>query len=254
MNDVTVDEAGRPVGLPASSMPEAFSRLHDDAVAQLQTWTAPDAASARAADRVLSALADDPTAAWRFHSRAHLTASLVVLDPSATYVALTLHAKAKRWFQFGGHLEADDVNVAQAALREGVEESGLRGLRLLPGLTQVDVHELPSAFRWCSEHLDLRFTAVADRVEPSGVEGALDGDGALAHLDVSDESDDVRWFALDHLPDDTEASLRQAIELSRTKVLSASSASPPELSSSPSTLGDDGNAPGRRAPNDAPAR
>lgn len=223
MSDVTVDEAGRPVGLPASSMPPAFARLHDDALAQLRGWTAPDAATSRAQERMLTALADDPTAMWRFHNRGHFTASLVVLDPSATHVALTLHAKAKRWFQFGGHLEADDASVAQAALREGLEESGLSGLRLLPGLTQVDIHALPAAFQWCSEHLDLRFTAIADRVGSADADTTGgDGDtGRLAQLGVSDESDDVRWFALDALPDETEASLRQAIELSRVKVLSA---------------------------------
>ena len=147
--------------------------------------------------RMLDALAADPTAMWRHHSPAHFTASLVVVDADASRVALTLHAKAKRWFQFGGHLEADDASPAAAALREGVEESGLGmgRLRLLPGLLAVDIHPLTGSFRWCTTHLDLRYAAVA--VDES--------------LSASDESDDVRWFDVDALPTDAEPALRDAV-------------------------------------------
>ena len=66
-------------------------------------------------------------------------------------------------------------------------------------LVQVDAHALPPAFDWCREHLDLRYAAIA-----------RSGD-----LVMSDESDDVRWWPVDALPEGTEESLVEAIHLAR---------------------------------------
>ena len=37
------------------------------------------------------------------------------------------------WLQMGGHCEPEDATLADAALREATEESGIDGLTLLPG-------------------------------------------------------------------------------------------------------------------------
>lgn len=182
---------------PRSAMPAAFAALHADARAQLSRWSPPTPRLGATRRRMLDVLAADETAMWRRHSRAHFTASLVVLSPALDEVALTLHAKAKRWFQFGGHFEEHDLGVADAAAREGREESGLADLAVLPGLVQVDTHELPAVFTWCREHLDLRFAAVAP----------------ASALRISDESEDVRWWPVSRLPEGTDPSLRQAVAL-----------------------------------------
>ena len=180
-------------------MPEAFALLRDDARAALTAWQAPTDALEATRARMLDVLEAEPQCMWRHGVRTHFTASLVVLDESLEHVALTLHGKAKRWFQFGGHLEAGDASVRDAAAREGREESGLGDLLVSSDLVQVDAHALPPVFDWCREHLDLRYAAIA-----------RSGD-----LVMSDESDDVRWWPVDALPEGTEESLVEAIHLAR---------------------------------------
>ncbi|MGN6637115.1 MAG: NUDIX hydrolase, partial [Oryzihumus sp.] len=131
---------------------------------------------------------------------AHLTASCLVLDPSGTHVLLTLHRKARQWFQFGGHYEPGDASVLAAATREAREESGLQGLEVHPALLDLDRHALVGSFGRCREHLDLRFTAVAER------------DGGH---EVSAESLDVRWWPVDGLPEDAGEELPRLIAAAR---------------------------------------
>jgi len=122
----------------------------------------------------------------------HLTASTLVLSPGHDRVLLTLHAKARRWFQLGGHCEPEDLTLAGAAAREAAEESGLTDLVLDPVPVQLSEHPVPfcggptGAGEREVHHLDVRFVAVASR---AGGE------------DVSEESLDLRWWPVDTLPD-----------------------------------------------------
>ncbi len=117
---------------------------------------------------------------------AHLTASALVVDERAERALLTLHAKAREWFQFGGHCEDADTTLAGAALREAREESGIADLRLLPGPVQLDAHDVDFCHpRGTVAHLDVRYVAVAPT--------------AATHA-VSEESLDVRWWPVDALP------------------------------------------------------
>ena len=166
-----------------------MSGLHGDARRVLQRWAAPDGGQERLRRAYLEHLGEHPDAMWRTCVPAHLTASLVVLDPGATRVLLSLHRKGNFWVQFGGHCEAGDRTLVEAALREGGEESGLSGLTLVGAdPVHLDRHALSSAFGTCGEHLDVRYAAVA----PS--------DAAAV---PSDESHDVAWFDIDALPDRT---------------------------------------------------
>lgn len=171
--------------------------LHADASRVLADWSAPGAAQRELQERYVSVLAARPDAMTRASRPDHLTASTLVLSADGSSVLLTLHAKAQAWFQFGGHCEPGDATLADAALREAREESGLAGLILDPVPVQLSEHAVP----FCGgplthaesggdpgrqvHHLDVRFVAVAP-------EGA-------AHA-VSDESLDVRWWPADALP------------------------------------------------------
>ena len=93
---------------------------------------------------------------WRSCVPSHLTASAMVLDSAGERVLLALHRKGGFWAQPGGHCEAADATLADAALREATEESGIDGLRLVGGgPVDLDRHQLSSAFGSCGEHLDV---------------------------------------------------------------------------------------------------
>lgn len=166
--------------------------LRSDALRVLRGWepASPDQAALR--ERYVAHLEAHPDGLERACLPAHVTASLLVLDPSLTYVLLTLHAKSGRWFQFGGHTEPADETLAGAALREGIEESGLGAgdLDQDPVPVVLDAHEVPfcgsPADGAVTEHLDVMFWAIA---RPG------------ATTSVSEESIDVRWWPVDALPD-----------------------------------------------------
>ncbi len=130
-----------------------------------------------------------PAAVDRSLGPAHLTASCFVLTPDLTQVLLCFHRKGQFWVQLGGHLEGGDGSLAAAAHREAREESGIADLRL-EGALPADLHrhELSASFGSCRTHWDVGFVAYASP-------------GAVPV--VSDESEQVAWFAVDALPDGT---------------------------------------------------
>jgi 8-oxo-dGTP pyrophosphatase MutT (NUDIX family) len=160
--------------------------LHADALALLRAWTAPDAAQEEVRRRYVAHLEAHPDGLRRDCFPDHVTASTLILSADAEHVLLTLHAKARAWFQMGGHCEDEDATLAGAARREAVEESGVPDLDLDPQPVQLDAHAVPFCSpRGTVHHLDVRFLAVA----PEGAEHA-----------VSEESLDVRWWPWNALP------------------------------------------------------
>jgi 8-oxo-dGTP pyrophosphatase MutT (NUDIX family) len=161
--------------------------LHDDALATLRGWRAPDAGQERLRREYVAHLEAHPDGTRRSCFPDHLTAGTVVLSADGGSVLLNLHRKARRWFAFGGHIEDGDARLADAALREAQEESGVAGLRF----DDVPLHLDRHAVGFCDprgevRHLDVRYGAVA----PEGAGHA-----------ASDESLDVRWWPLDGLPE-----------------------------------------------------
>jgi 8-oxo-dGTP pyrophosphatase MutT (NUDIX family) len=133
----------------------------------------------------------------RTQQEGHLTGSGFVLDSSRTKLLLLHHAKLDRWLQPGGHGEGE-TDPRLVALREVEEETGLTALTPWPDerILDVDVHAIPARRSDPAHlHLDLRYGFVA-------------APGAEARL--SEESRALRWFALDALPADADASLRRA--------------------------------------------
>ncbi len=177
--------------------------LHDDALAALAGWVAPTAAQEILGTRFVAHLADHPDGLERACFPDHLTAGCLVLSPSGDEVLLNLHAKAGRWFAFGGHCEPEDQTLAGAALREAREESGLIDLALDPAPVHLDEHAVGFCDpRGTVHHLDVRFAALAP-------------DGA-AHA-ASTESLDVRWWPVGALPD-LEEEMHTLIRLARERL------------------------------------
>ena len=181
--------------------------LHADAVSVLTAWAAPDPGQEALRQRYVAHLAMRPDGLTRACYPDHLTASTLVMSDDGERTLLTLHAKARQWFQFGGHCEPGDATLAGAARREAVEESGLSRLVLDPVPVQLSEHEVPFCDpRGGVHHLDVRFLAVAP----------VDA----AHA-VSDESLDVRWWPADELPD-PQPDMVDLVRLARSRLQSTS--------------------------------
>jgi 8-oxo-dGTP pyrophosphatase MutT (NUDIX family) len=189
--------------------PTGFARLHTDALERLTAWAPPDDRQAGLRDEFVAHLRAHPDAMSKQGPPAHLTGSVLVLDPTGEHALLTLHRRARRWFQLGGHYEAGDATVLAAATREAREESGLPHVTPLPQVAQLDRHVLAGDFGTCREHLDVRFVAVA-------------GPGAQAV--VSDESLDLRWWPVDALPEDSRDELAPLVAAGRRLLAGAATA------------------------------
>lgn len=180
-----------------------MTALHDDALALLRAWSPPSEEQAEVRRTYVAHLEAEPTGLQRGCFPAHVTASTLIVSADRTEVLLTLHAKARAWFQMGGHCEPQDTTLAGAALREAVEESGVPDLRLDPSPVQLNAHDVAfCTARGTVTHLDVRFLAVApEEAAPA----------------VSSESLDVRWWPLDGLPTD-ESNLVELVALARARL------------------------------------
>ena len=171
--------------------------LYDDAVLVLKDYE--DQTDLRQA--YLDHLAEHPDGLWKACHAGHITASALVIDPEGGRVLLTLHRKLQMWLQMGGHCEPGDASLADAALREATEESGVPGLSLLPGgPVRLDRHPIPPP---CHCHFDVQYAALAP---PDA-----------AHT-ISDESLDVRWFGYDEVADVADASVIRLLEAARARL------------------------------------
>lgn len=136
-------------------------------------------------------LLDDPADPFvRERLAGHFTGSAWLVDRGGARVLLTHHRKLDRWLQLGGHADGDR-DLAQVALREAEEESGLPALSVEPRLFDLDRHWIPARGdvpgHW---HYDLRYVVRA---------------GAEERFVVGDESHDLAWRDIRAIADDAAA-------------------------------------------------
>jgi 8-oxo-dGTP pyrophosphatase MutT (NUDIX family) len=175
--------------------------LHDDATLVLKEWTAPEGAAEQERLRLafLGHLAEHPDGVWKSCAAGHITASALVVDPGRGRVLLTLHRKIGRWLQTGGHCESADATLADVALREATEESGVEGLTLHPaGPVLLSRHLTP-----CAWHFDVQYAALAP---------------ADATEAISAESLDLRWFPYAAVPEVADQSVVHLMDAVRRLV------------------------------------
>lgn len=175
--------------------------LYDDAVRTLAGWHPMADGQRDLQTRFLAHLSEHADGLSRDCHPDHVTASGLVVSHDRSKVLLNLHGRYQIWMQFGGHCEGDDTTLADAALREMVEESGIEALRLVGrSPVQLSRHEVQCGPIRPSHHLDVRYVAVA----PPDAEPV-----------TSAESVDVRWFDRDDLPPGLEPEVVDLIEQSR---------------------------------------
>ena len=102
-------------------------------------------------------LQSHPAVFERSHRSGHFTGSAWLVSADGMRVLLMHHRKLDRWLQPGGHADGD-VNLAQVALREAQEETGVAGLRVEHGIFDIDRHRIPARANepehW---HYDVRY-------------------------------------------------------------------------------------------------
>lgn len=124
-------------------------------------------------------LCDAQNAFMRERLAGHFTGSAWVVSADGARTLLTHHRKLDRWLQPGGHADGD-ANLANVALKEAEEETGLRGLRVDgDAIFDVDRHWIPERGdvpgHW---HHDVRYVVHASTEE---------------RYTVSEESHDLAW-------------------------------------------------------------
>ena len=120
----------------------------------------------------------------------HFTGSCWLVSKDGQRVLLTHHKKLERWLQLGGHADGDS-DLAQVALREAEEESGLTNLVVDPEIFDLERHAIPARGSDAEHfHHDVRFV-----VHATGSEDFV----------VSDESHALAWRVISELVDDPEA-------------------------------------------------
>ncbi|WP_280232705.1 NUDIX hydrolase [Nocardia cyriacigeorgica] len=167
--------------------------LHASATALLESWSPGTGSEASLREAMLAFLGSAPRGCLREHAPGHITASAVVFSADRDEVLLTLHPRVGRWIQLGGHCEEGDATVADAALREATEESGIDGLRLAPRLYGAQAHPITCSLGVPTRHLDLLFEITAPK-------GAVPVRSA--------ESTDLRWWPIDALPENADVLIR----------------------------------------------
>src|SRR5512139_570959 len=142
-------------------MPQHRSPLAD----ALTRHVPADAEEARDRDQILAFVLRHERPFDRAIAEGHLTGSAITVSADGSRVLLLHHRKLDRWLQPGGHGDPGETTGEEVALREALEESGIRGLALhplAPRPLDVDVHDIPArAHEPAHQHLDLRYLVVA---------------------------------------------------------------------------------------------
>ena len=184
---------------PAGTLAFGQRGIHADARAVLAAWAAPDEAQEALRRAFIDLLDAQPDGMFRHCQPDHLTGSALIVRGGED-VLLVRHAKAGKWLQTGGHCERTDVTLAQAALREAREESGIDALTVDPVPLQLSRHHVP----FCGtpphggHHFDVQFL----------VHAPMD-----AAIRAGADEDEARWFPLDAgaVPEPTDQDVRNLI-------------------------------------------
>lgn len=139
-----------------------------------------------------------PTSRSSF-SPGHFTASAFILSPSRDELLLIYHSKLERWLQPGGHIDAMDGSIIEAASREIQEEVNISDLLPSPPtIFDLDIHHIPArAHDPTHEHFDVRFLFQA----PS------------RHCIAGSDAKEAQWYSLEKIHEiESDQSVMRAVD------------------------------------------
>lgn len=126
-------------------------------------------------------------------SLAHMTCSIWTVDPTLTKTLMVYHNIYHSWSWIGGHADGEH-DLAQVALRELEEETGMANATLVPcgpgniyslEILTVDGHVKRGQYVSSHLHLNVTYLAIASPTEPLRTK--------------PDENSGVRWVNLDEV-------------------------------------------------------
>lgn len=167
----------------------------DSLISAIMRYHAHDKTESAFIGQFLELLGDD-RCFYRDCFPGHITGSALVLDVTGRFILLNHHKLLDKWLGFGGHADGDE-DVLRVALRETVEESGLRQLKLLhDGFIDLDIHPIPANEKRnepAHYHYDVRYVFQLKEFEKPT---------------AGDESIDLRWVGFNEIdelvpPEDT---------------------------------------------------
>jgi 8-oxo-dGTP pyrophosphatase MutT (NUDIX family) len=145
----------------------------------------------------LDFLEEAPACFDRGNREGHFTGSAWLVSGDGKRVLLTHHKKLDRWLQLGGHADGE-ADLANVALREAEEESGLFDLAGHGEPFDLDRHRIPARGENEPEHwhYDVRYVVWA---------------GADERFIISDESHGLAWRSIEAMANDpdSDASLKR---------------------------------------------
>lgn len=141
------------------------------------------------ANQFIDFICENPACCERSLPIGHLTGSAWLVSNDGQRALLMHHRKLNRWLQPGGHADGN-ADLAQVALREAEEESGLTELYVESDIYDLDLHRIPARGNepehW---HYDVRFV-----VRARGSELFIQNEESLA----------LAWFDIQKLAYDGE--------------------------------------------------
>lgn len=141
---------------------------HREIQSMLAAHVPADAKEERDIQLIQDLIAAHPNILNRNCEVGHITASAAIVDLDTRRALLHWHKRQHRWLQVGGHTDYD-TDIAQAALREAREETGLPDLafyppRGKPAPIHYDVHSIPETDDMPAHlHLDFRYLLVTEQ-------------------------------------------------------------------------------------------
>ncbi|WP_397599554.1 NUDIX hydrolase [Silvanigrella sp.] len=165
-------------------------------------------------DQICGFIQDNSNCFMRENLFGHVTSSAFVVNSNFTQILFTYHAKLKKWLQLGGHCDGEHL-IHNSAMREAMEESGLKNLNFInilefpniynyndinkniPIPFDLDIHLIPERNHEPAHfHFDIRYLLIADEKE---------------NIVISEESLDLKWISMQeaHLYTNESSTLRQ---------------------------------------------